>query len=90
VPADLTYKWIFKNGDRPQDVYASIFGGLDGSRMPAYASEIPTESDRWALVAYVLSLSPASRPVLHLDDFATQRATRIGANGRVLPNRHAP
>lgn len=90
VPADLTYKWTFKNGDRPQDVYASIFGGLDGSRMPSYLSEISTDSDRWALVAYILSLSPASRPVLHLDDFAAQRATRIGAHGRVLPIRQAP
>mgnify|MGYP001556357378 CR=1 FL=1 len=80
----------YKNGDRPQDLYASIFGGLDGSRMPAYLSQISTDSDRWALVAYILSLSPASRPVLHLEDFAAQRATRIGAHGRVLPIRHAP
>lgn len=90
VPADLTYKWAFKNGDRPEDVYASIFGGLDGARMPSYASEIPTEPERWALVAYVLSLSPPIRPVLHLADFATQRATRIGVNGRVIPSPHLP
>jgi len=58
--------------------------------MPRGAEMIPTETDRWALVAYVLLLSPASRPVLHLDDFAAQRTTRIGANGRVLPRHHAP
>jgi len=84
-PADLTYKWLFKNGHRPEDVYRSVFGGLDGTPMGSYASEIPDEHDRWALVAYVLSLSPASRPVLHLADFAAQRAERIGADGRVLP-----
>jgi len=84
-PADLTYKWQFKQGSRPEDVYRSIFTGLDGSRMFSFASWFPTESDRWALVAYVLSLSPPVRPVLHARDFAAQRAHRIGPEGRVLP-----
>ena len=83
--ADLTYKWQFKNGARPEDVYRSIFAGLDGSRMSSYAEAIPRESDRWALVAYVLSLSPPQRPVLHARDFAAQRARRIGPDGRVIP-----
>lgn len=90
APADLTYKWAFKNGDRPEDVYRSLFGGLDGSRMPSFASEIAAEPERWALVAYVLSLSPAIRPALNLGDFAAQRETRIGPDGRVLPGRHLP
>lgn len=84
-PADLTYKWLFKNGHRPKDLYRSIFGGLNGTPMRSHAAEIPDERDRWALVAYVLSLSPATRPVLHLADFAAQRASRIGVGGRVLP-----
>ena len=86
-PADLTYKWQFKQGDTPEEVYRAIFAGLDGSRMTAYASQISDEQDRWALVAYVLSLSPPERPVLHAREFAAQRARRIGANGRVLPAR---
>jgi cytochrome c oxidase cbb3-type subunit I/II len=83
-PADLTYKWLFKNGHEPKDVYRSVFGGLNGTAMQSYAAFVPEESDRWALVAYVLSLSPPNRPVLHLSEFATQRAVRIGANGRVV------
>ena len=86
-PADLAYKWLFKNGYRPEDVYRSLFGGLNGTRMGSYASKIPDQRDRWALVAYVLSLSPSVRPVLHLADFAAERAERIGPDGRVLPPR---
>jgi hypothetical protein len=52
--------------------------------MPAYASSISDENARWALVAYVLALSPAARPSLKLADFAKSRLTRIGGNGRVL------
>ncbi len=84
-PADLTYKWQFKHGAAPEDVYRSLFTGFDGTPMSSYASAFPRESDRWALVAYVLSLSPAVRPVLHARDFAAQRSHRIGRDGLVLP-----
>lgn len=84
-PADLTYKWSFKNGHRPEDVYRSIFGGLEGTPMRSYADAIAEGRDRWAIVAYVLSMSPAVRPVLHLADFASQRDRRIGPGGLVLP-----
>jgi mono/diheme cytochrome c family protein len=84
-PANLTYKWLFKNGHRPEDVYRTMFGGLNGTPMGSYVSEIPNERDRWAIVAYVLSLSPATRPVIHLAGFAAARARRIGPDGLVLP-----
>jgi mono/diheme cytochrome c family protein len=84
-PADLTYKWLFKNGHEPDDVYRTLFGGLNGTPMGSYVSEIADERDRWAMVAYVLSLSPATRPVIHLRDFASQRTRRIGEGGLVLP-----
>jgi cytochrome c oxidase cbb3-type subunit 2 len=83
--ADLTYRWTFKNGNKPEDVYRTMVGGLNGTPMPSYGAMVPKEEDRWALVAYLLALSPAERPVLHLADFATARATRIGPNGIVLP-----
>lgn len=67
--ADLTYKWQFKNGYEPADIYRSLVGGLFGSPMPAVESALPEESDRWALVSFVLSLSPAERPALRLADF---------------------
>src|SRR6185312_12203103 len=80
-PADLTYKWLFKNGHGPDDVYRTLFGGLNGTPMGSYVSEIADERDRWAIVAYVLSLSRATRPVIHLGDFASQRTRRIGEGG---------
>lgn len=84
-PADLTYKWQFKHGPDPEDVYGALFTGFDGAPMSSYAAAFPGESDRWTLVAYVLSLSPPNRPVLHARDFATQRASRIGPDGHVTP-----
>ena len=84
-PTDLTYKWSFKSGHEPADVYRTIVGGLNGTPMPSYDAAIEKEPDRWAMVAYILSLSPAQRPVLHLADFPAQRGTRIGPDGRVLP-----
>lgn len=96
-PADLTYKWLFKNGHEPADVYRSIFGGFNGTPMHSYTTVhsyvtlTPSERDRWALVGYVLSLSAPIRPVLHSKEFATQRRTRIGANGRIVaPPSRAP
>jgi cytochrome c oxidase cbb3-type subunit 2 len=82
---DLTYKWSFKNGYRPDDVYRTLMGGLNGTPMPSYASAFANETDRWALIAFVLSLSPGVRPVLHESDFAASRAERIGPSGRIQP-----
>jgi mono/diheme cytochrome c family protein len=83
--ADLTYRWTFKNGHRPEDVYRTICGGLNGTPMPAYGGTLGDEGDRWALVAVVLAMSPAVQPVIHLADFAKERTTRIGSDGRVRP-----
>lgn len=74
-PADLTYRWSFKNGQRPEDVYRTFVGGLNGTPMPSYGGAMPDERDRWALVAYVLSLSPTDRPVLHLRDYPQRSKT---------------
>ncbi len=86
VPTDLTYKWTFKNGHEPQDIYRTISGGLNGTPMPTYIDAFPNAQDRWALVAYVLSLSPTERKVLHLADFkdgVVAVSKRLDENGRV-------
>jgi mono/diheme cytochrome c family protein len=85
LPADLTHKWSFKNGHDPTDIYRTIFGGLNGTPMNSYADAVPDPTERWALVAYVLALSPPTRPVLHLKDFARERDRRIGPRGHVRP-----
>ena len=84
--ADLTYKWVFKLGYRPQDVFKSMNTGLNGTPMPSYYGVIATDADRWALISYILSLSPSTRPVLHLADYkqgVLAISKRLDANGRV-------
>jgi hypothetical protein len=81
----VTYRWSFRNGAQPADVYRTLVGGLNGTPMPSYASAFASENDRWALVAYVLSLSPSVRPVLHQENFAAERQQRIGPTGHILP-----
>jgi hypothetical protein len=88
TPTDLTYKWVFKNGFEPADIYRTIFGGLNGTPMPSYLSAFEDEKDRWALVSYVVSLSPAIRPALHLADYRQGVAAvgnRLNKEGRVMP-----
>jgi cytochrome c oxidase cbb3-type subunit 2 len=80
---DLTYKWLFKNGHTPADVYRSIHGGLAGTPMPAAEGSVPDARDRWALVSFVLSLSPTERPVLRLADFKRRFAEAIDDKGIV-------
>lgn len=81
--ADLTYKWQFKNGYTPQDVYRTIFCGLTGTPMPSAEAVVPNSQDQWALVGYVLSLSPAERPVLRLKDFRQRLYSVIDSKGIV-------
>ncbi len=83
TPTDLTYKWLFKNGHAPADVYRTIVGGLAGTPMPATEGAVSDERDRWALVSYVLSLSPAERPALHLSDFKRRLPAAIDKRGIV-------
>jgi mono/diheme cytochrome c family protein len=83
-PADLTYAWSFKNGHKPEDLYRSVMGGLNGTPMPSYATSLLRAEDAWALVAWISSLSPSVRPSLHLANFARERA-RIGTSGHVEP-----
>ncbi|MFQ5918071.1 MAG: c-type cytochrome [Candidatus Binatia bacterium] len=82
TPADLTYKWNFKNGHTPEDVYRTFIGGLDGTPMPSYLEALDalqalsdTGGDarpHWALVEYVLALSAGERPVVRLADFRSR------------------
>jgi mono/diheme cytochrome c family protein len=83
IATDLTYKWLFKNGHAPADVYRSIYGGLAGSPMPAAEETVPDPRDRWALVSFVLSLSPSERPILHLADFKRRVQAAIDDKGIV-------
>jgi cytochrome c oxidase cbb3-type subunit 2 len=82
-PTDLTYKWQFKNGHSPVDIFRTFNGGLNGTPMPSYLDSFESEHDRWALVAYVLSLSPEKRPILPLARFKEKISRVLDANGIV-------
>ncbi|MCH7824705.1 MAG: c-type cytochrome [Acidobacteria bacterium] len=49
---------IYKSGGRPEDLYRTFLTGMEGTPMPSYASAIESDEQAWALVYYVLSLTP--------------------------------
>lgn len=55
IPRNLR-SGIYRGGRRPIDLYYRIMAGINGSGMPAHNTLLKTEEDRWAIVAYVLSL----------------------------------
>ena len=59
-PTDLTLK-PFKSGAEPQDLFRSLSTGLNGTPMPSY-TEALSAKDRWALVAYIMSIATRERP----------------------------
>lgn len=80
---DLTYKWQFKNGSTPEDIYRTLNTGLNGAPMPSYRDAFTNDQDRWAVVAHVLSMSPGQRPVLHLAQFKEDISKVLDENGIV-------
>lgn len=59
-PTDLTFKPI-KSGPEPEDLFRTLSTGLNGTPMPSYAEAL-SDKDRWALVAYILSIATRERP----------------------------
>ena len=57
LPVNFTKSWRFRGGDRIEDIYRTFTTGVNGTPMPSFADAIPAEADRWALAAYVKSLS---------------------------------
>lgn len=55
IPRNLR-SGIYRGGRRPIDLYYRIMAGINGSGMPAHNTLLKTEEERWAIVAYVLSL----------------------------------
>lgn len=59
--ADLT-SGMLRGGARPIDVYRRIYGGINGTPMPAFNITLKEEPDTiWNLVAYVLHVSGRRR-----------------------------
>ncbi len=49
---------LMKGGASPRDIYRTFMTGLDGTPMPSFIDELK-EKQRWQLVHYIQSLSPA-------------------------------
>jgi mono/diheme cytochrome c family protein len=59
-PTDLTLK-PFKSGPEPEDLFRTLSTGLNGTPMPSYAEAL-SDTERWALVAYITSMATRERP----------------------------
>lgn len=55
-PVNYTKPWTFRGGSSLEDIYRTFTTGFTGTPMPAFADTI-VEADRWALAAYVKSLT---------------------------------
>ncbi len=59
-PRDLT-RGNYKGGKQLEDIYTRIMTGITGTGMPPYSGALKNESERWAIVSYVKSLSADSQ-----------------------------
>ncbi len=55
-PVNYTKPWIYRGGASLEDIYRTFTTGFNGTPMPSFADTI-VEADRWALAAYVKSLT---------------------------------
>jgi mono/diheme cytochrome c family protein len=53
---------VFRGGSEPIDLYYRFTTGMDGSPMPSFG-DLLDETDRWALVDYIMSLRVKPAPV---------------------------
>jgi mono/diheme cytochrome c family protein len=47
---------LYKGGGKPEDLYARVMTGLNGTPMTGFWKDAMTPEERWAIVAYVLSI----------------------------------
>jgi cytochrome c oxidase cbb3-type subunit 2 len=86
-PTDFT-RGQFKAGADVRDIYRTMTTGLDGTPMPSFADSM-TDAERWAISAYVLSLSAFRDPLtgapLALDAQARARLNAPGPDSFASP-----
>jgi mono/diheme cytochrome c family protein len=56
IARDLTAPWTFRGGSDPDQIWLRLTTGLGGGVMPSFATAA-TDSQRWDLVNYVLSIA---------------------------------
>ncbi|MCR4300071.1 MAG: c-type cytochrome [Sulfuricaulis sp.] len=70
---------LMKGGAAPQDIYRTFMTGLDGTPMPSFIDEL-TEKQRWQLVHYIQSLSPAGTKTTAPESTPTLRAVKASVD----------
>lgn len=56
-PVNFTKGWRYRAGERIEDIYRTFTTGFNGTPMPSFVDAIPAAGDRWALAAFVKSLT---------------------------------
>jgi len=77
-PYDFTRPGRYKGGGNPKDIYRTFTTGFDGTPMPSFGGALP-EEDRWAIVAYVRSLSTPEPAAATLAPGEAIRAVRVAS-----------
>lgn len=60
-PVNFTKGWRYRGGERIEDIYRTFTTGFNGTPMPSFLDAIPAAEDRWALAAFVKSLTRPQR-----------------------------
>ncbi|MBI2060003.1 MAG: c-type cytochrome [Nitrospirae bacterium] len=79
-PANLSKPWNFRRGHSAQSIFTTLYTGIQGTPMPAFAESVEKPEDLWDVARYVetLSMEPKSKPAtLLLAEFSTQLPTTL-------------
>src|SRR5215203_397358 len=60
-PADLAQSWTFRGGSSREDIFRTMSTGYNGTPMPGFADAL-TPEQRWAITAFITSLSGTGGP----------------------------
>jgi DMSO reductase family type II enzyme heme b subunit len=60
-PRNLTKGWLYRGGNRPEDIYRNIVTGITGTPMPGFADTF-TPEQTWKIVGFVDSIVERKRP----------------------------
>lgn len=75
---------MLHGGQRPIDVYRRIYGGINGSPMPAFKDALAPEPDSiWHLTHYILHLADQRRRGVQFEPGSPAAAAAAPATGSV-------
>ncbi len=70
---------LMKGGASPRDIYRTFMTGLDGTPMPSFIDDL-AEMQRWQLVHYIQSLSPAGTGAAVPKETPTLHAVKVSTD----------